>query len=108
MAYIYNDEDNQPMNDFDFHNPTVYTSEYEARMWDKYGYPEPKEKPDNGCWNCTNFDWKYGACTLRWNNLDESYYNPDIDDRDLMDYCDDHETDPDADPECIDFGGNEP
>lgn len=108
MSYIYNDEDNEPMSDFDFHNPTVYTSEYEARMYDRHGDPEPKEKPSDGCWNCMNFDWKHEACTLNWNNLDESYYNPDTDDRDLMDYCEYHDTDPDADPECLDFGGNEP
>ena len=43
-----------------------------------------------------NFDWRHEACTLNWNNLDESYYNPDCDDRKLTHYCEDHETDPDA------------
>ena len=78
--YIYNDEDNAPMNDFDFdgHNPTVYLNAYEAKQWDKYGEPEPKEKPADGCWNCMNFDWKHEACTSNWNNLDESYYNPEL------------------------------
>ena len=66
------------------------------------------EKPADGCWNCMNFDWHYEACTLNWNNLDESYYNPDCDDRELTDYCEYHETDPDADPECFIFGGYEP
>ena len=59
------------------------------------------DKPNNGCWNCMNFDWKHEACTLNWNNLDESYYCPDTDDRDLTDFCYDHEPDPDADPECL-------
>lgn len=68
---------------------------------------EKEEIPD-GCWNCMNFDCRHEACTLNWNNLDESYYNPDTDDRDLTDYCEYHETDPDADPECLEFGGNEP
>lgn len=107
MNYIYNDEDNVPMNDdafSGFHNPTVYTDRAEMKAQES---GEQEEIPD-GCWNCTNFDWKHEACTLRWNNMDEDYYNPDIDDRDLMDYCDDHETDPDADPECLEFGGNEP
>lgn len=108
MPYIYNDEDNEPMNDFDFHNPTVYLSEHEARMHDKYGEPEPLGKPDNGCWNCVNFDWKHEACTVNWNNMDESYYNPDADDRELTDHCDDWEEDPDADPECFMHGGNSP
>ena len=116
MAYIYNDEDNAPMNDDQFdridqngHNPTVYLSEYEARMYDKYGEPEPHKKPSDGCWNCMNFNWKHEACTLNWNNMDESYYNPDIDDRELTYCCEYHEEDPDVDPaDCFDFGGNEP
>ena len=108
MNYVYTDEDNAPMNDFDVHNPTVYTSVYEARMIDRYGEPEPKDEKENGCWNCMNFDWKHEACTMNWNNLDESYYNPDCDDRELTDQCEAWEEDPDADPECLEFGGNEP
>ena len=106
--YIYNDEDNAPMNDFDDHNPTVYTGVYEARMMDKYGEPEPDQKPENGCWNCRNYDWTREACTIRWNNLDDCYYNPDLDDHDPTYCCEYHETDPDADPECLNYGGNEP
>lgn len=68
--------------------------------------PFDDPKPDDGCWNCMNFDWKHEACTLNWNNLDESYYNPDTDDRDLTDCCEYHETDPDADWKEI-FGGDE-
>ena len=107
MPYIYNDEDNYPMVEDD-HNPTVYPDQYTARMYDKFGEPEPKEKPADGCWNCFNFDWRREACTIGWNNLDESYYNPDIDDRDLTDWCEYHDTDPDADPDCLTEGGNEP
>ena len=111
--YIYNDEDNSPMIDDPFdgpHNPTVYPDAYTARMYDRYGEPEPKKiRPDNGCWNCRNFDWTHEACTLNWNNMDESYYNPDIDDRDYTDICDDHDIDPDVDPAYwFEFGGNEP
>ena len=100
--YIYNDEDNAPMADdpFDVHNPTVYLCRAEMKAADL------PEKPEDGCWNCMNFDWKREACTLNWNNMDESYYNPDADDRKLTDHCEYHETDPDVDPEC--FGGNEP
>ncbi len=43
MSRIYNDEDNEPMSDFDFHNPTVYLSEYEARMYERYGELEREE-----------------------------------------------------------------
>ena len=105
--YIYNDEDNAPMNDFDRdgHNPTVYLDAYSARMDREQ---EQKENPADGCWNCIHFDWKHEACSLNWNNLDESYYNPACDDRELTDYCEDHETDPDADPDCLLIGGNEP
>lgn len=114
MTYIYNDEDNAPMNDDSFdsidkdgHNPTVYLSAYEARMYDKYGEPEPlpfDEQPD-GCWNCMNYDYKHEACTLTWNNMDESYYNPETDDKDPDDWCPGHDTDKDAVWE--DWFGNE-
>ena len=108
MSRVYNDEDNEPMSEFEFHNPTVYLNEHEARMYEKYGEPEKKEKQANWCWNCLNFDWNHEACTLNWNNYDESYYNPDADDRKLTDICEWHDPDPDADPECLVMGGNEP
>ena len=108
MDYIYNDEDNAPMNDFDFHNPTVYTGIEDIKAMERFPLDEPEE-PFNGCWNCRNYDWTREACTIRWNNLDESYYNPDLDDRDFTDYCDEHDLDPDVDPaEWFDYGGNEP
>ena len=96
--YIYNDEDNAPMDEQNFdrdgHNPTVYTSYAEMKAEEKaLPFDDP---PENGCWNCMNFNVFHEACTLRWNNLDESYYNPDIDDRDPMDRCDEWEKDPDA------------
>ena len=110
MPYIYNDEDNQPMSDdaLDFHNPTVYGSLCEMKAAESIPFDGLDDKPADGCWNCFNFDWKHEACTLRWNNLDESYYNPDLDDRELTDCCEYHDTDPDIDPEEVDFGGNEP
>lgn len=75
-----------------------------CRWEDAMDRAEEREEPDDGCWNCMNFDWNHEACTVNWNNMDESYYNPDIDDRELTDYCEYHETDPDADWEEI-FGG---
>ena len=107
--YIYNDEDNYPMieDPFDIHNPTVYTSRAEAKAWE-HGEPEPEQKPGNGCWNCRNYDWTREACTKNWNNLDDCYYNPDLDDHDPTDCCEDHDLDPDVKPEDWDFGGNEP
>ena len=108
MAYVYNDEDNAPMNDFDDHNPTAYTGVYESRMMDKYGEPEPQGKPADGCWNCRNYDWTREACTKNWNNFDDCYYSPDLDDHDPTSCCEDHDLDPDVKPEDWDFGGNEP
>lgn len=113
MAYIYNDEDNVPMNDdFMREDPvlkyTTYISREEMKAAERHEEIPFNDPPADGCWNCMNFDWKHEACTLNWNNLDESYYNPNCDDRELTDYCDEHETDPDADPECLEFGGNEP
>ena len=90
------------------HNPTVYGSYSEMKADEALPFTDPEEKPDDGCWNCIHFDWRHEACTTRWNNMDEDYYNPDIDDRDLRDWCEDHEVDPDADPECLEYGGNEP
>ena len=108
FPYVYDDEDNCSLPEAYGHNPTVYPDRYTMKAWE-HGEPAPKhEKPDDGCWNCMLFDWKHEACTINWNNLDESYYNPDCDDRELTDCCEYHETDPDADPECLEFGGNEP
>ena len=89
------------------YNPTVYGCIAEMKAAER-GEPEKTEKPKDGCWNCMQFDWKHEACTLNWNNLDESYYNPDTDDRELTDYCEYHEVNPEADPECLICRGNEP
>ena len=59
-------------------------------------HPDLPEQPEDGCWNCLNYDPGRGACTLSWNNGDDKYYNPDLDDKDPDDWCNEHETDPDA------------
>ena len=100
-------EDFDPI-DQDGHNPTVYGSWAEMKAEEALPFTDPPEEPKDGCWNCMNFDWNHEACTVNWNNLDESYYNPDCDDRELTDHCEYHEIDPDADPECLEYGGNEP
>lgn len=87
------------------HNPTVYLDRAEMKAAES-GIPFD-EKPDDGCWNCIHFDWKREACSAGWNNLDDSYYNPNTDDREYTDYCENHETDPDAEWEEF-FRGNEP
>ena len=95
--YIFNDEDNNPMNDDAWdgpHNPTIYNSRAEMKAAEE---PLPfTDPPENGCWNCLNYDYIKEACTLNWNNGDESYYNPDTDDRDPDDCCPQHEKDEDA------------
>ena len=108
-SYLYDDEDNAPMDDRMFdangHNPTTYASYAEMKADDEpLPFTDPPEHPD-GCWNCMNFDYKHEACTTNWNNMDESYYNPDIDDRNPTDWCEYHETDPDA--EWQDWFGEE-
>lgn len=110
--YVYDDEDNAAMNDDPFlgiHNPTVYLSRQEMKA-EEHDLPFTDDKPDNGCWNCLEYNCSKGACMLRWNNNDPDYYNPELDDRepDHM-CCDDWQKDPDADPEDF-FGhwGNEP
>lgn len=41
--YVYNDEDNAPMNDFDFHNPTVYGSLAEMKWFESRRFTEQDE-----------------------------------------------------------------
>jgi hypothetical protein len=98
--YSYDDEDNAPMNDDAMREDpvlkyTTYSSREEMKA-DERGEIPFNDPPADGCWNCMNFDWRHEACTMNWNNMDEDYYNPDCDDRKLTDWCEDHETDPDA------------
>jgi len=91
--YIYNDEDNVPMNQEAFdqngHNPTVYSSYAEMKACEQ---PLPfTDGPENGCWNCLHYNGDY--CTILWNNLDECYLNTERDERDPDDHCDDWELD---------------
>lgn len=93
MVYIYNDEDNVPMNDDQVLDVTTYSSKEEMKA-DERGEALPfTDPPEDGCWNCFNFDWTREACTIRWNNLDESYYNPDLDAREATDCCEYHDKD---------------
>ena len=116
MRQAYDDEDNAPMTDDLFdridqggHNPTVYGSYAQMKAEEALPFTDPPERPPDGCWNCQNFNWSREACTVRWNNMDEDYYNPDIDDRKYTDCCEYHETDPDVDPaDWFELRGNEP
>ena len=97
MRYIYNDEDNVSMNDDAFdgiHNPTVYGSRAEMKHWEEpLPFTDPP-LPEKGCWNCLEYDGD--RCMKNWNNMDESYYNPDTDDRDPSDHCELWERDENA------------
>ena len=124
FPFVYDDEDNAPLN-IEPHKPVitdmrvnrngewVTVAQYDSisdavKAYRNRKDPDEPEKPANGCWNCRNFDWKHEACTINWNNMDESYYRPECDDRDPTDYCDDFDLDPEVKPEDWDFGGNEP
>ena len=86
------------------HNLTTYSS-YEEMKAVESGIPF-NEKPENGCWNCMDYCPGRYACTLNWNNLDESYYNPDTDDHDPDYICENWNLDPEAVWEDY-FGGDE-
>ena len=88
MPYIYDDGDNSPMNEEAWQHQRQEGKPKEE--------PLPFTDPPDGCWNCQNFDWRREACTTNWNNMDESYYNPDIDDRKPEDHCEYWELNPDA------------
>lgn len=95
MDYIYNDEDNAPMNDDAFdgpHNPTVYLSRAEMEAAERLPFDDPE--PDRGCWNCILFDGDH--CTKEWNNADPDYYIKWRDDKEPTDCCEDWEEDESA------------
>lgn len=47
--------------------------------------------PTPCCAYCVHFDPSKDACTKDWNNLDDSYYIPDRDDREPGDLCECYE-----------------
>ena len=63
------------------------------------------DKPENGCWNC--FEYDGDRCHKCWNNNEEDYYLPDRDDKKPDEICDDWDGDPCANWNDF-FGGNEP
>ena len=69
MPYIYNDEDNAPMND------------------DVIPFGDPPEC----CGTCRNFNGNF--CTREWNNLDECYNVTWRDERIPEDWCEDYALD---------------
>ena len=69
------------------------------------GLPFENDEPDNGCWNCTEYDGD--RCHKDWNNNDDCYYVPDRDDKDPMDCCDCYEKDESIKWEDV-FGEDDP
>ena len=72
------------------------------RCWDRKPSEDERkaitwDENEHGCWDCMNYDPSKGACTLRWNNLDPSYYDPDLDDREPDEFCFEHMVDQTAD-----------
>ena len=95
---------------YDKHGNLAYERQFKSaeevsRFYGNKKHPDLPEPPDDGCWNCVNYDPSLGCCTKDWNNLDPAYYNKDRDDKDPDDCCRDHETDGDA--EWDEFGGEE-
>ena len=45
--------------------------------------------PSPCCQYCTEYDGD--RCHIRWNNNDECYYNPDLDDKEPDDLCEHYE-----------------
>lgn len=85
---IFDDEDNAPMycDPWDVeHNPTVYLDRAQMKAEESLPFSDPA--PARGCWNCAEYDGD--RCMKEWNNLDESYYIPDRDDKNPTDCCDD-------------------
>lgn len=92
MPYLYEDEDNGPMNgnafdriDDKISTPAIYMDE---------SLPFDDPTPDDGCWNCALYTGD--ACSKEWNNGDESEYIPDRDDREWDECCETWVRNPDA------------
>ena len=102
MRMAYDDEDNAPMNADAMPGIEMNWKRYSEiiaamQQEDPLPFTDPP-LPEKGCWNCMEYNGQ--ACMVRWNNADESYYNPDLDDRDPTDSCEDNWTlNPDVSPE---------
>jgi hypothetical protein len=110
MPYLYDDEDNAPMNEEKFVikdiRPGLDGKRYVAHQFksieeaSKYykSLKDPdapfNDPPGNGCWNCLQFNGDY--CTLLWKHMDESYKIEDRDARDPDDWCPSWEKDEQA------------
>lgn len=61
----------------------MYEPPYEGTEFDKLFEPDP------ACLYCTHY--LGDVCTKDWNNMDESYYIPERDDKEADECCDDYE-----------------
>ena len=104
MRMAYDDEDNAPMSEDNLPGVKMTWKRYsdiiaDMQKEDPLPFTDPP-LPEKGCWNCMEYDPGRMACTIRWNNLDESYYNPDLDDREPTDSCEENWVlNPDVSPE---------
>ena len=57
-------------------------------MLDAMEGPDDMWLPEPCCGYCEHFDGD--RCTKDWNNMDESYYVPDRDDKSEYDWCEDY------------------
>jgi len=91
MPYLYDDEDNVPMNDeaFDRIEQEVSTPVAFVEMKMEESLPFDDPTPDNGCWNCIEYDGD--RCHKMWNNNEEDYYLPCRDDKGWDECCEDWE-----------------
>ena len=92
MTYIFNDEDNAPMNDDAWDGPNSPTFKAENPL----PFTDPPVPPD-GCWNCREYNGTF--CTRLWNNLDECYKETERDFREPEDHCDEWQKDESVKPE---------
>ena len=88
MMYLYDNEDNVPMNEESWEHARALGS-IAARepTIEEEPVPFSDPMPDKGCWNCFLYDSQH--CMKEWNNLDPDYYVPDRDDKSPEDCCGD-------------------
>ena len=101
MRMAYDDEDNAPMSEDNLPGVKMTWKRYsdiiaDMQKEDPLPFTDPP-LPEKGCWNCQIYNGD--SCTIRWNNMDESYYNPDLDDKEPSDCCDEWILNPDVSPD---------
>lgn len=99
--YLYDDEDNAPMNEDAMPGIRMDWKRYsdiiaEMQKEEQLPFTDPP-LPEKGCWNCMEYDGN--RCMKDWNNADESYYFPERDDKEPTDSCPEWSMNPDVSAE---------